>query len=97
MRNGVTPAFSLRNLKNVTSHVQGIAAKLVDSLRRDLACGEDQFDFETVCKRFTMDCVGRVTLSMDFGAVENPKDNIVSIRTRLDSLFVFLAHQSLIR
>ena len=50
---------------------------LVDSINKDN--GVKEFEMEQLCKRFAMDCIGRVAFSMDFEAIKKPENNLVSI------------------
>ena len=70
----MSPAFSLSNLKNIAAYMDEISLNLVNSIK---AGDSDELEMEKLCKRFAMDCIGRIVFSMDFEAINKPEDNVV--------------------
>ena len=60
------------------------------TLQKTIHCRSDiqsqnsnEFNVELLTKRYAMDCIGRIVYSMDFDAIKNPTDNVVSISVKI--------------
>ena len=66
LKSSITPAFSLRNMKNVAVAVNPLALEAVEYLRK-FECQE--VNLNRLMSFYAMDCIGKIAFSIDFKSI----------------------------
>ncbi|TRY76240.1 hypothetical protein TCAL_09228 [Tigriopus californicus] len=74
LKSSITPAFSLKNIKNIGTNINGPALDVIDSLKK---CQNGVANMELYSGYFAMDCIGRIVFSIDFQTTKSGGNDFV--------------------
>nr|AIL94146.1 cytochrome P450 CYP3024A3 [Tigriopus japonicus] len=74
LKSSITPAFSLKNIKNIGTNINGPALDVIDCLKKS---PNGIADLELYSGYFAMDCIGRIVFSMDFQTAKSGGNEFV--------------------
>nr|APH81385.1 cytochrome P450 CYP3024A3 [Tigriopus kingsejongensis] len=74
LKSSISPAFSLKNMKNIATSINAPALDLIESLKK---VPHDEVLVEKYAGYFAMDCIGRIVFSMDFQTAKSEGNEFV--------------------
>lgn len=75
LRTSITPAFSLKNIKNIGTKINAPALDVIEAMKR---CPNGEVDMEKLTGHYAIDCIGRIVFSMDFQTIKSDGNEIVT-------------------
>ena len=73
LKANITPAFSLRNIKNIAININPVALDVVDYLKKH---ANKPVNMNKLSGFYAMDCIGKIAYSVDFKCVQNEGNEI---------------------
>eukprot|EP00094_Tigriopus_californicus_P005047 TCALIF_04861-PA protein Name:"Similar to Cyp6a14 Probable cytochrome P450 6a14 (Drosophila melanogaster)" AED:0.28 eAED:0.28 QI:0/-1/0/1/-1/1/1/0/144 len=86
LRTSITPAFSLKNIKNIGTKIIAPAFDAMDK------CPDGEVDIDKLTGHYAIDCIGRIAFSRDFQILKSNWNEIVTKGNKFFSVWrCFLA------